>query len=296
LSALRGAPLSEPADIAVFRLAEAARRDVKVVLSGEGSDELFAGYPKHRYARVSHLAGVVPARARASILGRLERALPADRRRLGVALRALSESSETDRLQGWFAPFSARERAALLQAEPRPGTGLPDGASPLRRMLLHDLGAWLPDNLLERGDRMTMAASIELRPPFLDHDVVEFALGLPDDLLVRRGSGKWLVKEVARRHLPPEIVDRPKAGFRVPLDAWFRGGLRDFARDLVQAPTSWTANHLDQATVASLFAGHDSGRRDESARIFTLASLEVWYSQVQSSLSGAPGACTSRVS
>jgi len=286
LSALRGAPLSEPADIAVFRLAEAARRDVKVVLSGEGSDELFAGYPKHRYARATHLAGLVPGRARAKVLSRLERALPADRRRLGVALRALSEGTEVDRLQGWFAPFTAQERASLLAARPRTSVGLAAGGSPLRRMLVHDLGAWLPDNLLERGDRMSMAASLELRPPFLDHDVVELALRLPDDLLVRRGAGKWLVKEVARRHLPAEIVDRPKAGFRVPLDAWFRGGLRDFARDLVQSPTSWTATHLDRGTVASLFAAHDSGRRDESVRIFTLASLEVWYAQVRSAAVG----------
>ena len=296
LSALRGAPLSEPADIAVFRLAEAARRDVKVVLSGEGSDELFAGYPKHRFARVSYLAGLVPSRTRAKVLGRLERALPADGRRLGVALRALSEGTEVDRLQGWFAPFSARERAALLRTAPRPSAGLPAGASPLRRMLLHDLESWLPDNLLERGDRMTMAASLELRPPFLDHDVVEFALRLPDDLLVRRGSGKWLVKQVARRHLPAEIVDRPKAGFRVPLDAWFRGGLRDFARDLVQAPSSWTATHLDQPTVAELFASHDSGRRDESVRIFTLASLEVWYDQVLSAAADTSYACPAPVS
>ena len=282
LSALRGAPLSEPADIAVFRLAQAARRDVKVVLSGEGSDELFAGYPKHRHARATSLAGLVPARARARVLGRLERALPADRRRLGVALRALAEGTEVDRLQGWFAPFSAPERTALLAAAPRPSTGLAPGASPLRRMLLHDLEAWLPDNLLERGDRMSMAASLELRPPFLDHDVVELALRRPDDMLVRRGTGKWLVKEVARRHLPAEIVDRPKAGFRVPLDAWFRGGLRDFARDLVQSPTSWTATPLDPATVSALVAAHDAGRRDESVRIFTLASLEVWYDQVRS--------------
>jgi asparagine synthase (glutamine-hydrolysing) len=292
LSALRGAPLSEPADIAVFRLAEAARRDVKVVLSGEGSDELFAGYPKHRYARVSHLAGLVPTRTRAKLLGRLERALPADGRRLGVALRALSEGTEVDRLQGWFAPFSAPERSALLRTAPRPSAGLAVGASALRRMLVHDLGAWLPDNLLERGDRMSMAASLELRPPFLDHDVVEFALRLPDDLLVRRGTGKWLVKEVARRHLPAEIVDRPKAGFRVPLDAWFRGGLRDYARDLVQAPSSWTATHLDRPTVAALFDSHDSGRRDESVRIFTLASLEVWYAQLQTSPAAASYACT----
>ena len=106
---------------------------------------------------------------------------------------------------------------------------------------------------------MTMAASVELRPPFLDHDIVEFSLGLPDDLLVRGGVGKWLVKQVARRHLPDEIVDRPKSGFRVPLDSWFRDGLRDFTHDLVRSPSSVTARYLDRASVDALFDAHASG-------------------------------------
>jgi asparagine synthase (glutamine-hydrolysing) len=144
-------------------------------------------------------------------------------------------------------------------------------------MLLTDLRSWLPDNLLERGDRMTMAASVELRPPFLDHAVVDFALSLPSELLIRGKVGKWVLKEVARRLLPSNIVDRKKVGFRVPLDSWFRDGLRDFAWDHINAESSVANMYFDMPTVRSLFARHDAGRSDESIRIWTLASLEVWH-------------------
>lgn len=283
LSSRRGAPLSEPADIAVFRLAQAAHEHVLVVLSGEGSDELFGGYPKYRYARLTSAVGAVPAAVRTPLLTAFERRLPSKGRRLGVALRALSEPTMQDRVEGWFAPFTTRERSELVGRVVTPAPdALPASVKvpAVRRMLLDDLRAWLPDNLLERGDRMTMAASVELRPPFLDRDVVDFALGLPPELLVRERTGKWLVKSVARRWVPSEIVDRPKVGFRVPLDAWFRDGLRDFAHDLVTSASSVTRGYLDPARVERLFVDHDAGRRDESIRIWTLASLEVWYATV----------------
>jgi len=277
LSHRRGAPLSEPADVAVHLLARAASEHVKVVLSGEGSDELFAGYPKHRFALATACAGLAPARIRGPALTAVERRLPARRRRLGVALRALTEASPGDRRLGWFAPFTSAERARLLDSAAATGTARRGHVTALRAMLLDDLHSWLPDNLLERGDRMTMAASVELRPPFLDDDLVEFALCLPDRLLVRGGTTKWLVRQVARRHLPPVIVDRPKSGFRVPLDAWFRDGLHDLARDLVEEAGSVTRTHLDRTAVTALLDAHQCGRRDESIRIWTLASLEMWH-------------------
>jgi asparagine synthase (glutamine-hydrolysing) len=162
-----------------------------------------------------------------------------------------------------------------------------DGLSPyerargdsLRRMLYADTHTWLADNLLERGDRMSMAASLELRPPFLDHRLVELAFSLPSSVKVRRRQTKWIVKQVARRYLPDEIVDRPKVGFRVPLDSWFRdrGGLRQMASDLLTGPDSFVGDVLDRPSVHRLLASHDSGHRDEQARLWTLLSLEVWH-------------------
>jgi asparagine synthase (glutamine-hydrolysing) len=275
----RDAPLSEPADVAVYRLAELARRQVKVVLSGEGSDELFGGYPKYRFAGATKWAGAVPG----SALRRLDKSLPADRARLGVAVRALSEDGRAERMRAWFAPFTATERGALLGGPPARDTLAPyrDGrGDALNRMLYADMHTWLADNLLERGDRMSMAASLELRPPFLDHRLVELAFSLPSDVKVRGRTTKWVVKEVARKYLPAEIVDRPKVGFKVPLDDWFRGSLREMAFDLLTGPSSFVGATFDPTLVAALLARHAAGERDEQSRIWTLLSLEVWHRSV----------------
>lgn len=277
LSWHRDGPLSEPADVAVFRLAQLAREQVKVVLSGEGSDELFGGYPKYKFARATRWLGAAPS---LGMLDRLEHALPASKSRLRIAVRAMGESKYEDRLRAWFAPFTVTERNRLTgRRSPR---GAPSAYSrgrgdALRRMLFADTCVWLTDNLLERGDRMSMAASLETRPPFLDHRLVELAFDLPSAVKVRGGTTKWVVKEVARRYLPDDVVDRPKVGFKVPLDRWFRHGLREMAFDLLTGPSSYVGNNLDGEIVARLLNDHSRGVRDEESRIWTLLSLEVWH-------------------
>ncbi len=276
----RDAPVSEPADIAVFRLAELARQHVTVVLSGEGGDELFGGYPKYRLARPLQVADVVPARLRHSIADLVEPRLGAAAARARIAVRAAGAMSEAERFATWFAPFSPTERRRLLgalPARPRPtGPALP-GDDVIARMLRHDLVSWLPDNLLERGDRMSMAASLELRPPLLDHELVELAFRLPSSVKVRRGTTKWVLKEVARRYLPPEVVDRRKVGFRVPLDAWFRTGLRDSMWDRLTGSQSFVGQTFDRSAVVNLLERHESGGFNEESRIWTLMCLEVWH-------------------
>ena len=285
----RDAPISEPADIAVFRLAELARQRVKVVLSGEGSDELFAGYPKYRFARAAAWAGLLPNPLRAGVIDQVERRLPPRFRRARIALRALRGADEAERLEGWFAPFTSRERAALLAAvDRRAGQDTARGqGDPVRRMLFADCHAWLADNLLERGDRMSMAASLELRPPFLDHQMVELAFLLPSNVKLRRGVTKWVVKEVARSVLPTEIVDRPKAGFRVPIATWLRGSMRDMANDRLLSSDSFVTEVFDRNVIQKLLGAHESGLRNEDIRIWTLLCLEVWHEQFRGQLAGA---------
>lgn len=144
-------------------------------------------------------------------------------------------------------------------------------------MLYADIRTWLCDNLLERGDRMSMAASVELRPPFLDHRLVELAFALPSNVKLRGGTSKWVLKEVARKRLPADVVDRPKLGFKVPLEKWFRGGLRDMAFDSLTGPSSFVGSTFDQAAVNRLLRDHSCGERNEQSRIWALLSLEVWH-------------------
>jgi asparagine synthase (glutamine-hydrolysing) len=288
----RDAPVSEPADVAVARLADEASPHVKVLLSGEGSDELFAGYPKYRYARVVDLLSRLPANLRRSVLGPMAEHLPAGGRRLRTLLRVASLPTEAERTAAWFAPFPPSQREQLL---PGAKPVLPDvspvgpGDDIVRRMLRADCGTWLAENLLERGDRMTMASSVELRPPFLDNDLVELAFSLPSNVKVRRGVTKWVVKEVARSYLPDEIVDRRKVGFRVPLDVWMRGELQEMTHDLLLANTSFASQVFDRSVVAELVKSHDEGRTSEEVALFTLLSLEIWHETFIRSAARAPG-------
>lgn len=286
----RDAPMSEPADVAVFQLARLARERVKVVLSGEGGDELFAGYPKYTMTRMMRATRLVPGGLRAALVDAVDTRLPARAARARIALRVAGARTEAEQLAQWFAPFSRRERAELLGGteqhedaawsdEPRDLVG---------RMLSADLRSWLPDNLLERGDRMSMATSLELRPPLLDHRLVELAFRLPSSVKVRGGVTKWALKEVARRYLPDEVVDRRKVGFRVPLDSWFRSGLRDSMWDRLTGPESFVATALDRDAVVRLLERHESGTFNEEARIWTLMSLEVWHEMLRDLPAPAP--------
>lgn len=279
----RDAPMSEPADVAVFQLARLARERVKVVLSGEGGDELFAGYPKYTMTRMMRATRWVPGGLRGALVDAVDPRLPARAARARIALRVAGARTEAEQLAQWFAPFSRRERAELLGGleQHEDATWSDEPRDLVGRMLAADLRSWLPDNLLERGDRMSMATSLELRPPLLDHRLVELAFRLPSSVKVRGGVTKWALKEVARRYLPAEVVDRRKVGFRVPLDAWFRSGLRDSMWDRLTGPQSFVASTLDRGAVVRLLERHESGTYNEEARIWTLMSLEVWHEMLR---------------
>jgi asparagine synthase (glutamine-hydrolysing) len=277
----RDGPISEPSDVAVYRLASLARSSVKVLLSGEGSDELFAGYPKYAAAAMAGFADAIPKALRTPLFRTIERALPRRAARARVAVRAMTATDEAGRFLNWFAPFTSYERNELCPA-PERDTFREIWARArgdlVERMLYVDCHTWLSDNLLERGDRMAMAASVESRPPFLDHHLVELAFSLPSHLKLRGRRGKWIVKEVARRYLPTEIVDRRKLGFRVPLDAWFRGHLRELSRDMLTGSNSFVGSWMKRSAVSRILDDHESGRRSEEGRIWTLLGLEVWHS------------------
>jgi asparagine synthase (glutamine-hydrolysing) len=279
LSWHRDGPISQAADVAIYKIAKQARSEVKVLLSGEGSDEIFGGYAK--YAFEPKLAPLVriPAPLRVPLFRAVERMLPESKNRARQAARALTARSTGERMQTWFGPFTWFERGSLrpgFGSFRDPGQWQRAEGDHLRRMLYVDCHTWLADNLLERGDRMSMAASIENRPPFLDHELVELAFRVSSSMKIRGMSGKWIVKEIARRHLPAAIVDRKKVGFKVPLDEWFRGGLRDYMHDLLLGKDSFVSSYLDRRVVQNLLTAHMSRRRNEELRLWTLMGLEVW--------------------
>ncbi|MGA2069879.1 MAG: asparagine synthase (glutamine-hydrolyzing) [Sedimentisphaerales bacterium] len=281
LTWMRDSPLSEPADVPLHLLAKMASDEVKVLLSGEGSDELFAGYPKYAYDRFSPMISLLPKQ----ITQWAGQMLPGGLRRLEIALRSLSEKNTADRWAQWFSPFTKTERMSLI-IDSNPTENFENsteqyvkrthGCSILDGMLYTDCKLWLPDNLLDRGDRMTMGASVECRVPFLDHEVVEFAFNLPVNVKVKAFTRKWLIKQVALKYLPENIINRRKVGFSVPLAQWFRGKLRDMCYDRICNQQGIMRQLLNQKQLERILDDHCSGRKDNALKIWTLLGLSIW--------------------
>lgn len=286
LIAYRDAPVSEPSDIAIYRLACAASRSVKMVLTGEGSDEILGGYPKHVFERFAGTYQILPRSIRQRLIAPLVQALPYQFRRAKTAVTNLNIEDASERYVRWFGALNhaERERLAIIRingaARPdRPPFNAAPGNSALRRILYFDQTSWLPDNLLERGDRMSMAASIEARVPFLDHQLVEFVSALPDRYRVRGLSTKWILREAGKQILPAAILKRPKVGFRVPVNAWFRHEMRDFLVDHLQGAKSITRDYFAPQALDGMLAEHLSGRQNHEKLLWSLLNLEIWHRQ-----------------
>ena len=154
------------------------------------------------------------------------------------------------------------------------------GFSRTQRMQLVDLLTWLPGNLLERGDRMTMSIGLELRVPFLDKSLAPLGVALPRSEKVRGRSTKHVIRERARSMIPAEIIERKKWGFRVPLSRWFCGKLGDQAADLIKSSSSFTSEFGSLRHVQARIDEHRSGQKDHQLSLWTLLSLETWYREV----------------
>ena len=280
--AFRDAPVSEPSDIPIFLLALHARQFVKMILTGEGSDEILGGYPKHVFERWAAGYQHVPRMVRGKLIEPLVRSLPYGLRRIKTAVAALALERPEQRLPRWFGALDPAQIAQMCgRYAPRlsppavPFDSAP-GNSSLRRVLYFDQASWLPDNLLERGDRMTMAASLEARMPFMDHELAEFVSALPDRYRVRGSTTKWILRRAARRLLPAEILDRPKVGFRVPVNDWFRGPMRDYLRDHVLDERSLSRSLFARAPLEALVAEHVDGVQNHEKTLWALLNLEMW--------------------
>jgi asparagine synthase (glutamine-hydrolysing) len=273
----RGAPVSEASDVPILMLSRAASASVKMVLTGEGADEILAGYPKHRAERwIGAYHALVPATLHRRLLDPLVRGLPYDARRLKILSRALSVGDARHRARVWF---SSMDPDAATRLTGRPGPQRPPSPvdrSSLREVMLADQVGWLPDNLLERGDRMTMAAGIEGRAPFMDVELARLAAGLPDRALFDRRGGKAILRAAAKDWVDAETLNRPKIGFRTPVGDWFRGALRPMLRDLLCGEAPGVRRFLNGAVIDQMLGEHLDRRVDHTDALWTLANLELF--------------------
>lgn len=288
LVAFRDEPVAEPTDVALYRMSRLASESVKVVLAGEGGDELFAGYPKYAADRLAGLVSAFPQEVTRAIA----RWLPYRQRRARLALETLSIRDEAERSVTWFASFSREEREALFAPEFLEQVDVAHPAhvfeqylekvrdrSPLKRMLYADLKIWLPDNLLLRGDQMTMAASIEERVPFLDHKLVELAARIPSRMLTRGFKTKILLRRALKPYLPPETLRRRKVGFTVPIGHWFRKTLKSMVADLVLSPEAQARGYFNRQAMERFVREHFDGVRDRQKQLWALVNFELWIRQ-----------------
>ncbi|MEA1833323.1 asparagine synthase (glutamine-hydrolyzing) [Methylobacterium durans] len=277
----RGAPVTETSDIPILLLARAASASVKMVLTGEGSDELLAGYPKHRAERwLALYQSLVPGVVHDRVVHPAVGAMPYGARRVKVLANALGERDRTARMRRWFGGVSSAERAALTgRAAAAQIDAFPFSiakGSGVRRTQFYDQTSYLPDNLLERGDRMMMAAGIEGRMPFMDVELARLVARFPDRFLVGHPKGKAVLRAATARMLPASILNRKKVGFTVPTGLWFRGPMRERLSDLLLSGASETRRILRAPEIDRLVAEHLDGRSDHQKVLWSLANLELF--------------------
>jgi asparagine synthase (glutamine-hydrolysing) len=186
----------------------------------------------------------------------------------------------------WFGALSTDELKKLTAIARSGGYQAADwercpesSRSALRSVLSFDQTSWLPDNLLERGDRMTMAASLEARMPFLDQELAAYVSSLPDRFRVRGHTTKWILREAMKRLLPRRILERPKVGFRVPVNEWFRGPMRSFLFDHLTSVDSMTHDYFHKDALNQIMNEHVEGRQNHEKLLWCLLNLEIWHRQ-----------------
>jgi asparagine synthase (glutamine-hydrolysing) len=278
-------PFGDSSAVPTFLLSELTRRYVTVALCGDGGDELFAGYERFSAALVLDRYRRVLAPARAPLIRALT-VLPMGLASRGASLRRFLSRSELglpDAFMAWISYLSPEQRHALLgdsdswaTADYRRLWESTAGRDTLDRLLHLNLRTYLLDDLLPKVDRMSMAHGLEVRSPFLDHDLVEFALRLPQAARVRGMSRKRALKAAAADLLPDAVLNRRKRGFGIPLDRWFRTDLRAYVDGTLGASDARLRAHVAPEALDALLAEHHAGVTNHGNALWTLLTLEVF--------------------
>lgn len=285
-------PIVWPSSVSLHFVSKLAAEDVKVVLTGEGSDELFAGYSRYRFfrlnQRISGPYGVLPSFLREGVRRFVQESplLGATlRRKLGHTVLGRSASFESLYLDNFFSAFSTEEQRRLLSQLERRDDPVyasflehwraSEGGPSLWRLLYADLKTYLVE-LLMKQDQMSMSTSIESRVPFLDHSFVEFAASVPDHMKLRGSTGKYIFKKVAEGLIPPEIIYRKKMGFPTPLRQWLREESATPVFAILRKPDSLISEYVDRGELERLIELQQSGAADATDRLWRLLNLQIW--------------------
>jgi len=288
-------PFADSSQLPTHLVMALARQHVTVALSGDAGDEFFGGYNRYRFLpkvwrslgglpesmRVSalmvagmaprilgKLTGVTQAAEKFAKVGRLFVGKPGGVDDLFVAATSEWTHAEKIVLRGFIAPnlLDERERWPRL-------------TDPVARMMALDGMTYLPDDILVKVDRASMAVSLETRAPFLDRDVMEFAWTLPMSMKLRDGKGKWILRQLLDRHVPRELIERPKMGFAIPLDAWLRGPLRDWAETLLSESRLRNEGYFDPVPIRAAWETHVRGGAAFGSRLWPVLMFQSWREQ-----------------
>jgi asparagine synthase (glutamine-hydrolysing) len=310
LSAMYDEPFADSSQIPTHLVCRAARAHVTVALSGDGGDELFGGYNRYFWGpRVWEKVSWLPFPLRRTLgaavaavpvtawdaLGQMTGVHRAGDKAHRLAARLAAVRSLDDLYRSLVSEWP--DPAALVVGGGAPGPSLLDdplppalaaAADPRERMMWWDSRTYLPDDILCKVDRAAMAVSLETRTPFLDHRVAEVAARMAMTHRIRGGVGKWALRQVLYRHVPPALIERPKAGFGIPVGQWLRGPLRGWAGDLLTEEALRRHGDLQPAPVVRAWQEHLSGRRDWTARLWSVLMFQAWRQDTATTSSPPP--------
>lgn len=286
-------PFADSSAIPTWYVAQQAREHVKVALTGDGGDELFAGYARYQAVHWGAVLDRLPKMLRSAAASSVWQKIPGARRK--SVMRRLKRFAEPLRLSPprryleWIAIFNEQMRSSLYQDDFL--TQLPNSdpseflerawrhaarRDPVTTASLTDMQTYLPCDLMHKVDTASMAHGLECRQPLLDHRVVELAIAMPRRWKYRRGRGKWILRKMFGNSLPAAVFRRQKMGFGVPLDYWFRAELKEFVRDVLLDPRTLSRGYFQAEAVERLVREHQQERRDHSDRLWCLLFFELW--------------------
>ncbi len=288
-------PSGDSSSIPTYLISRAARRHITVALSGDGADELFAGYLTHQADRLAPMMRRVPAIVRNGLLKPLADLLPVSSKKVSLEYRIKQflGGLDMDPLRShywWNGAWSEEEKAGLYSDDLAAALRSVDtrdvfaeyfdrypDLDPITRFLYTDFKTYLPDDILVKVDRMSMGNALEMRCPFLDYRLVEFVADLPVDFKLNGLTGKFLLKRYAESLLPKHILHRPKAGFSVPLNSWLRQELREIVNETLSERRIRSTGFFAWPAVRRLLAEHMEGRRNHAYRIWGILIFQLWH-------------------